>query len=279
MKYNKYIINTLFSSILTLAMTACGGGGGGSSSNACNLQFIDSDGDGFTDGFDPAPKDPNNPGDFSTLEKIVANPKVKAVLEVAKNNGVPIDIQTGNNPPNLTGYYKSGLQGSVVDSYGGIDNGNIIRGTEKRLCTANGLYKKDWVEFVDSVSDRVYGKIEVAKIRGEGKRFTMYHPSTHNCDDGSKAYTMFIRSGKVDGDGNIVEYRSVETEVAYTGSTNCGVKWRVLKLGTSKKVTDLSDLEHMCVDGDKAYFTTETWKNSQGEKCICTVNHEANCGI
>jgi len=262
---------------LTLAITACGGGGGGSSSNACNINFVDSDGDGFKDYMDYAPNDASKPLDFSTLEKIVANPKVKAVLEVAKNNGVAIRIEKGTNPPNLTGYWKNGVQGYVVDSYGGIDNGKFIYATEKRVCTEKGLYEMRSVEFVDSVSDRKYNGISAAKIRGEGNRFTMYYPFLHSCSDGTNAYTMYIMSGKVNADGDIVDKQSVEVEVAYQGSTNCGIKWKVRKYDTEKKVTDLSELEHMCVDGDKAYIPSETWTNSKGESCRCSTDHEAVC--
>jgi len=277
MKLKKQTINLLLLSTLTLAITACGGGGGNNSSNACNINFVDSDGDGFKDYMDYAPNDASKPLDFSTLEKIVANPKVKAALEVAKNNGVAIDIQTGSNPPNLTGYYKSGLQGYVVDSYGGLHNGRFLRASERRACTVKGLYKMRSVEFVDSFDDRKYGIISAAKIRGEGNRFTMYYPFLQSCSDGTNAYSMYIESGKVNGDGDIVEYRSIEAEVAYTGSTNCGIKWKVRKLDTFKKVTDLSKLEHMCVDGDKAYVPKETWTNRKGESCRCSTDHEAVC--
>jgi len=277
MKLKKQIINTLLLSSLTLAFTACGGGGGSNASSDCNLQFVDSDGDGFRDSTDPAPKDASNPVDFSTVEKIVSHPKVKAVLDVAKNNGVPLSIQTGNNPPNLTGYYKSGLQGSVIDSYGGIYNGRFLYGAETRACTAKGLYKSQSIQFVDSVNDRSDIATPPSIIRGEGNRFTIYSTTRHKCSDGTNAYGISIWSGKVNGDGDIVESRSVEAEAVYTGSTNCGVKWKVRKHDTDKKVTDLSELEHMCVDGDKAYVPKETWTNSKGESCRCSTDHEAVC--
>ena len=276
MKLNKQILKTLLLSTLTLAMTACGGGDGGSS-NSCNISFVDSDGDGFKDYMDVAPNDPSKPVDFSTLEKIVAHPKVKAVLEVAKNNGVPIRIETGTNPPNLTGYWKSGLQGSVISSYKGLHDGSSIRGVESRICTAKGYYKEKIVEFVDTFSDRRYYTVSGSKIRGEGNRFTMYYPFLRSCSDGSNAYGVHVESGKVDSNGDIVECRSVAVEVAYPGSTDCGIKWKVRKYDTHKKVKDLSDLEHMCVDGNKAYIPKETWKNSKGEFCTCTTDHEAEC--
>jgi len=275
MKLKKQTINLLLLSSLTLAMTACGGGG--SSSGSCNIEFVDSDGDGFKDYMDTAPNDASKPLDFSTLEKIVANPKVKAALDVAKNNGVAIRIEKGTNPPNLTGYWKNDVQGYVVDSYGGLHNGRFLRAAETRVCTAKGLYEMKAVEFVDSVSDSRYTGISAAKIRGEGNRFTMYYPFLQGCSDGTNAYTMHVESGKVNGDGNIVDKQSVEVEVAYQGSTNCGIKWKVRKYDTEKKVTDLSELEHMCVDGDKAYVPKETWKNRKGESCRCSTDHEAEC--
>ena len=80
MKYNK-IIKYLLAPIVTVGLTACGSSGG-SSSNISSVK--DSDSDGFYDAIDPAPNDASNPGDFSSPEKILANPAIKVALQEAK---------------------------------------------------------------------------------------------------------------------------------------------------------------------------------------------------
>ena len=42
------------------------------------------------------------------------------------------------------------------------------------------------------------------------------------------------------------------------------------------KVTDVDELEFVCVEENKAYFPHETWKRD-GKSCKCTMNAEIEC--
>ena len=42
------------------------------------------------------------------------------------------------------------------------------------------------------------------------------------------------------------------------------------------KVTDVDELEFVCVDDNKAYFLNETWKRD-GKSCTCTKDVEIEC--
>ena len=33
----------------------------------------------------------------------------------------------------------------------------------------------------------------------------------------------------------------------------------------------------MCVDGESAYVSTETWQRSDGESCECTLDYAVQC--
>jgi len=283
MKLNTKTRNYLLLLTLTLLMTACGGGGGGSASNQCRIDIPDSDGDGFNDSIDIAPNDASLPGDFSTVEKILANTKVQKALQIAKEHGVAMRTETGTNPPNLTGVYKKENRvGSIVVTERGRIDGRYRYAFERKICTQGGWYKDAIVDFGNGTSDKKYGSVYNAKIRGEGKYFTVYIPRFFSCTKKDFADGFSIYSGRVNGDGDLVEYHFINVIIAYNnGNRNCSNdgagKWRVDNMDTAKKVTNLDELTHMCVDGNKAYTARETWKNSEGKSCSCSSTHEVSC--
>ena len=187
-------INYLMISTIALVLTACGGGGGSSS---CIHNLSDSDGDGFIDVADPAPNDASNPGDFSTPEKILANPKVKKALDIAKAHGVDLNPKLGKNPPNLTGYYhKDVYTGHVVISETGLKNGALLYGSESNVCSDGSWYQKKYVEFTESSSEKYNNEYHNAYLRGNGKQFTHYKNATHSCEGGvdgmGSSYSLLI---------------------------------------------------------------------------------------
>ena len=271
---NKKIINYLLISIATLALTACGGGSGGGSSS-CLVKQTDSDGDGFYDGIDPAPNDASNPGDFSTPEKILANPKVKKALDIAKSHGVDIAPQLGTNPPNLTGYYhKDDDTGYIVASEIGVDNGAVIYGIETNVCSDGLWYQEKGVDFEMSGSEIFHYTSYNAYLRGSGKQFTYYENRAYSCERGGTGYGVYIYSANLDNAGNQVNARSVAVQL--TGSSSCEA-WTVRTLDTFGKVNDIDNLTHMCVDEGKTYFYKDTWKNKGGESCRCNSDYESVC--
>jgi len=276
MKLNKQILNTLILSTLTLAMTACGGSSAGDSSS-CISKATDSDGDGFHDDIDIAPSDASIPGDFSTPEKILANPKVQKALKIAKENNVNIATALGNNPPNLTGYYRmeSG-GGDIVATETGLNNSEYFYGIETKVCT-----DKKYYEYVGSsfgYGNRFMGKtiVKNAMIRGDGKNFTHYIPQTIICK-GERQSRIWIVSGKVNSDGNIVNRKVVFISVGTASIAQTCNKWEVGYYENNNRITNLDELEYMCVDGKKAYVPGETWKNKDKESCTCTKDVEIEC--
>ena len=271
---NKKIINYLLISIATLVLTACGGGSGGSS-GSCLVKLPDTDGDGFHDGIDPAFQDASNPGDFSTPEKILANPKVKKALAIAKSHGVNMAPQLGKNPPNLTGYYHKDIAtGSIVASETGAENGAKIAGVEENSCSDGSWYQEKAVEFVESGSERYHKTDYNVYLRGSGKQFSYYKLANYSCDRGGSSLGVYIYSGSLDTNGNQVNVRSVQVQLS--GSSNCEA-WKVRTHDTYEKVNDIDNLTHMCVDEGKTYFYKDTWKNKGGESCRCNSDYESVC--
>jgi len=280
MKLKKQTINLLLLSTLTLAITACGGGGSNSSSD-CNPKLVDSDGDGFYDAIDIAPNDASIPGDFSTPEKILSNPEVKKVLKIAKENGVNIRTELGNNPPNLTGYYRMESGGDAVVAATPTDgiysyHLNNYFGAESRVCSTKERYEFLGSSFSTGGSKKGTYSIKNAMLRGDKNYYTYYRPYKSSCG-GDVSYKIHISSAKLDLNGNIVDEKFMTVKVYGKMTRDCRNNWVAGYLENSNKVTDLDELEYMCVDGDKAYVPSETWTNSDKESCRCTADVEIEC--
>ena len=253
-------------------LTACGGGGE-KSSNACKISKVkDSDGDGFYDVNDVEPHDAFKNGAFSTPEKIINNPEVKKVIKKAKEYGINIRTDVAHNPPNLTGYYKLEAGGRVVAAERTHARGIVYTSSERRLCMKKDQLEMKAVDFKEGKKGYTYKGI---KIRGTGKYYTKYSLLS-GTDKGCHTYYIDIESGKVDDSGNIVHIDKIIVPMT-DGSCKSAWGWRVLNFIDFKKVTDLDELERMCVDGDKAYVPGETWKNKDKETCKCSVYAETTC--
>lgn len=276
MKTNK-ILNYLFSIITVVVLTACGSSGNGGSSD-CSINIEDSDNDGFLDKYDSAPTDAFKNGKYSSLENVINNLEVKRVLQIAKDAGVIIRTELANNPPNFTGYYKIERAGPTVDSNLEYLIGTYLAPMESRVCMEKG-----YGEF--AISQSSYGSIKTGlKIRGKGKYFTRYHLYTSTYP-GCTVYRVHIRSGEVEsGSRDMLNVKSMIATLGYTETANgaCAQPkaanyWAFSITNVRNKITNLDELEYMCVDGKKAYIPGETWTNSDKESCRCTKDVETEC--
>jgi len=280
MKLKKQIINYVMIGLSTLAMTACGGSSGGGSSS-CMGKYTDSDGDGFHDGIDFAPNDASIPGDFSTPEKILAHPEVKKVLKIAKEKDVNVRTDLGHKPPNLTGYNRMESGGGrIVDAEaGGLDNRVVyFFGTENRICTDKERYEVRGSNFSPSRGAIGSYNLKYTMLRGSKNYFTYYSPYTKTCKNKTQIYGISIHSAKLNADGDIVDEKAVQATLYKTGPKlpGCG-GWQVQYYDSRNKITNLDELEYMCVDGKNAYIPGETWKNKDKESCTCNKYVETEC--
>jgi len=280
---NIELLNYLLSSITIIIFTACGGGSDSGESSNCVLDTRDSDNDGFRDVTDSDfPNDPFENGKYNNLENVVNSEGVKRILKIAKEKGLTVNLQLGNNPPKLNGYYKSETGGRVYyarNALGGRYTGASLAETEFRYCTSKGYVE----DVVNSPSGPGFGR---EKLRGEGNYFTFYDLTSRKYSSECIGYHADIRSGKVDSkSGDIKNYKVVIAPLGYKEMVSgaCDIyktsrRWEeVFTTADEKKVTDLDELEYMCVDDNKAYIPKETWKNKEKQSCKCTADVEIEC--
>jgi hypothetical protein len=283
MKKTNKTIQLLLAATAVWGLSACGGGGSSSSS------VTDSDGDGFYDAIDPAPHDASNPGDFSSPEKILANPLMQTALLAAQSHGVAIRADLGHTPPNLTGYYRQDAgTGRVVATSTGIDAGHTIVGSESRVSTQGESYESASVFFTGG-SPISFDFTKGAMLRGEGSNFTTYTPYKSTCTEGGANYATYgieVSSATQDGAGWISQANVARITLTSTGTLtpacdvrlmgDAGVTWAVYIKASERKIIDVTDLAYMCVDGGNAYAPTESWK-SDGKSCSCTTDYTVEC--
>jgi hypothetical protein len=268
-------------------MTACGGGGGSSSDMS---SVTDSDGDGFYDAIDPAPNDASNPGDFSSPEKILANPSIQVALQAARDHGMELRADLGHNPPDLTGYYSTSLGGRTVATESGISIGNTYVASESRVRTEGERYEKALVGYYSGKSIS-FSYNQGSFLRGEGNYFTIYSPYKETCTEIGANYVTYgvrVESAVRDPQSGTLSSRSyslIRLTSSGTLTPACDTrlagdaksKWTVGYGASSTKIDDASDLNYMCVDDNKAYIPNETWTNSDKQSCRCTTNYEVSC--
>jgi len=265
-----------------IIITSCGGSADSKSASNCYILDKDRDQDGFADVLDAKPDEPFENGKFANLENVVNSEGVKRILKIAKDRGTTINLQLGNNPPNIKGIYKTETGGNVVYARNSIDGrttGDVIMESETRLCTSKGYSAID-------ISHPDVTKFARGVLKGEGKYFSIYGLTSYPRSSGCMLYKVTIRNGKIDSkSGDIKNFKTVIAPLGYEEKTAgaCdiykGAK-RTEEVYTTrdlKKVKDLDDLEYMCVDGDKAYIRGETWKNKAKESCKCTADIEIEC--
>ncbi len=277
--HNK-LLKYLLGSIILATLTACGGGSDKKSDSGCLTVLPDRDHDGFPDSGDD--DTPFENGKYANLENVVNSEGVKRILKIAKEKGVDVKLQLGNNPPKLNGIFKSETGGYIYyarNSPVRTMGSPIIEG-ESKYCTRKGHSRA----LRNSPKPFGYGSL-FGVLRGEGKYYSIYslgaHPYSNECTN----YHVYVENGKVAKNGDIVHLKYIIAPLGYeeTRAGACDVykgskRWEeVFTTADQKKITDVDDLEYMCVDEGKAYVPYETWKNKDKESCKCTTDVEIEC--
>ena len=282
-KIKKYALTVC----IAVGLTACGGGGDSSGGLS---KVKDSDGDGFHDAIDPAPHDASNPGDFSSPEKILANPAIKVALNAAKKHGVTIRTYLGHNPPNLSGYYVTPAGGRVLATQTGKTIGRRLVAGESRVRTKAERYEEAAV-YHSRGKGIAFSYTKGSFLRGEGNNFTTYSPYKQTCTLNGSNYSIYgvtIDSATANLEGGTISGgNSLVVNLAFSGKLTraCEAitvggsrsKWNLNHLVSSTKIEDASDLNYMCVDDNKAYIPEETWENSDKQSCKCTTEYKVEC--
>jgi len=271
--------NHLLAILTIITLSSCGGGGSGGSSG-CDIYTKDDDKDGFLNPYDVEWEKPFENGKYNKLENVVNSEGVKRILKIAKERDVTVNLQLGNNPPKIKGYYRSEAGGRVVYAKyalaGGRTTGSTLAESENRSCMSKGFY-------LNALNDTRNFTITDGKIRGDGQYFSIYYLNSSKVADGCTGYYVDIRSGKVDKEsGDLKNYKVIGATLGFSESkagacNGAHISEEVFYTEDKKKITDLDDLELMCVDEGKAYVPTETWKNKAKESCKCTADIEIEC--
>jgi hypothetical protein len=253
----------------------------------------DDDNDGFVDEDDPSPKDPKVPGDFSTPEKILADPRVTMALAALKDAGYDLKTHTETSPPDISGYYrKESGTGSFVANSGGGGVGETIVGQELHdIQHDDGHLDGYSVAFNGGVATS-YSIGRSTIIRGTGNEYTTYSTSRGVCTESNSNYTLFaltITSASVDPTtGNLVDQLSLGVTIGalgeltsacaerYDGNVENVGEWTASQTDLQQRVQP-SDLDYMCVDADAAYVPTQSWTKSDGTACECTSAYATSC--
>lgn len=258
--------------------------------DACDT---DDDGDGFADADDPAPLDSTIPGDFSTPETILADPRVQSAISQAEQAGVTIRTDTALTPPDLSGYYnRADFLGEFTATDNGTDIGRRLVGSEQRIRQgADNTISAANVSYTVG-SPIFFGFSEGTLIRGEDNQFTIYRRSRNTCTEAGSDFEMFvigITSGEWDPlTGNILNSQTLAVNIDTAGelTTACASRiagaaenvggWSVYEYALDEFV-EPSSLIYMCVDDDEAYVPTEQWTGSDGLACSCTEEYQISC--
>ena len=263
---------------------------GDGAGDACDL---DDDDDGFADVDDPAPLDKTIPGDFSTVDAILADDAIRNAIAEAEAVGFTLPTLRGLSPPDRSGYYRrADITGRSPFNSSGTDQGRPIVGGEFRIDQLpDNSYTSATVNFTSN-QPISYSVAEGSLIRGEGNRYTTYARVRSTCTESGSDYSTFvvsIASANINAiSGNIEDYRSISTTVSADGTLTqaCADRssgdselpgsWAVYEIPLATKAQP-QELIYMCVDDDAAYAPTETWLSSDGLACSCGEDYQISC--
>jgi hypothetical protein len=253
----------------------------------------DDDNDGFQDEDDPAPLDRKTPGDYSTPDAILGDPRVSAALAAARQAGVEIPAHLERQPPSVVGYYlKPEGSGDTPATGDGTNVGRKIGGKERRLTRAgDGLIDAAGIEFVAG-APVAFSPARGQLVRGVGNEITVYSRSRAVCTQAGSSYTTLtigITSATIEpATGNWLNVKDLSVTIAtagvltdacstrYSGNSELQGGWRAATWPLMQKV-ELSALAFMCKDGNQGYVPGETWSRADGTPCDCSSSYAVEC--
>jgi hypothetical protein len=255
----------------------------------------DDDDDGFIDGDDPEPLNPEVPGDFSSPEAFLADPRVQAALEAVRDEGYEFVAYTDLEPPDLTGLYlKEYGTDSVIASGDGSSLGGATVGNESRMTVSEEVFVS--TALVESYNDQILsyssgaGIAQRSFLRGKDQSFTLYSKSKVVCTSvtpGLVANIVSLYSATVDAasgdliDGIFIQVTVASNEVGladcvWVGNAEYTGGW-VAQSVPVKEAISIDQVAWMCIDAGKAYVPEEIWIREGGQACTCSINLEVVC--
>jgi hypothetical protein len=260
--------------------------------NACD---DDDDNDGFRDDDDPAPLDATDPGDFSTPEAILNDPRVRTVLDEIKSEGYEFMTHTELTPPDLSGFYRAPTAtGKFIATGNGVDVGGALAGWECQLIqpNMNNLSSKS-VSYISSGVATGYSDSQGALIRGQGYQYSAYWRTLGTCTESDSHYNVWsvgIETASIDpASGNIVNLRflgvTIRTDGTLTsacanrsgGNSEIVGGWALSEKPLINRANPTS-LQYLCVDTDTGYIPGDTWTRADSTACQCTTSYKVSCG-
>lgn len=265
------------------ADTPVGGGGG----SGAPVNELDLDGDGFANDSDPDPLDAENPGDFSSVDAILADPLVSAALTDLGDLNIDLDVSTDTSPPQtLSGFYrKEEGQGSFTATSDGTDLGRSVIGIEHYdVLLPDGLFDSlvaGFTEGVLALTSEGRGNF----VRGSGQHFSTFSRDTSLCTAGGSNYRTYsiriVTGDQEELSGDVVNLQVLAITVAVEGTLT--PQCQALLAGESELVGGWSlwtvdrdpqigpsTLIHLCVDDNEGvHLPGTTFTDQNGNECSC----------
>jgi hypothetical protein len=258
------------------------GGGGGAPTNELDL-----DGDGFANDSDPDPLDAENPGDFSSVDAILADPLVSAALADLGDLSIDLDVSTDTSPPQaLTGFYrKDDGQGSFTATSDGTDLGRPVVGIEHYdVLLPDGLFDSLVAGFTQgalALTSEGRGNF----VRGSGQHFSTFSRDTSLCTTGGSNYRTYsiriVTGDQEEVSGDVVNLQVLAITVAVEGTLTPQCQallageselvggWSLWTVDRDPKIGP-STLIHLCVDeSDGVHLPGTTFTDQNGNDCTC----------
>jgi hypothetical protein len=251
----------------------------------------DDDADGFLDADDPDPLDPNNPGNFSTPEAILADARIQAALSAVAAAGIDFPTHTETSPADRSGFYiDDDAVGKSVLTGNGDDVGRSLVGAESWRSQPDPLIQDTvYVNFTGGMPV-AFGTSRGSLVRGDGEGTSIYSRSSSVCTESDSSYREFsisVTSTRLDATGAPKDVVSLGVTIGVDGTltsacanralANTAIEggWSLVQRPLPRKVA-ASALSYMCVDGGTAYIPTETWQRGS-QNCECTDQYAVRC--
>jgi hypothetical protein len=191
----------------------------------------DDDNDGFRDQDDPSPRDAEDPGDFSTLEAILADERVQTAITELENDGYRLIIYDGSTPNLRCGEFRSeDGTGLFVATGNGANVGGAGTGFQGTW-TPIGDYRVE-VEGFDFTDGMTIGtSTSVYDVRGTGDSTTSWSTGSSPCVEAGSFFTIHavsLTTTAVDTvSGKDVGQLTLGVTVATSGepTTACDERW------------------------------------------------------